>query len=412
MLTVKQIIKIVNRFSKPDGLAVIKADIKKFYSDIGLAISIRTKTITPFIQRCEAAFNPENITNAKFKKFIMGLSKMLYAGDYKIDSLLKAKWIIKKLLFKYNNETSKFYKFWYDAKLYISDEEFVEKRTKADRAVYLKNQNVYRFGAGKVKRFYESIFGRKDKDIIDYIIGAQAALGTRLIEILNPDVSQFEAEDGKIIQHGTAKLIRGVYKTGFDKELIKTVVPPANAKEVIQWIEAVHSKTNEQKSIGNIKLAELYIQYVNKKIVYYLKQFDMLNNELKSSHGLRRLYVAYMYYNRVNQRESLASFIMRTLGHETAGSIMNYNSIQIYDDSEDDQEEKTNAPLPNQERNIRPLPAKSAKQLKMDKIESLINQGFTTYKQMAAHGITTNAYLQYKKMKLKEQQEAEAQASP
>ena len=54
--------------------------------------------------------------------------------------------------------------------------------------------------------------------------------------------------------------------------------------------------------------------------------------ELKSSHGLRRLYVAYGYSLRDDQNMTLHLFIKTNLGHDSNSSTQNYNTIKISTD--------------------------------------------------------------------------------
>ena len=391
MSNVEHILKIVKKYTKPEELEKLKKyGVNDFYEDIGMKVNNRTKTLNPFFRSTENAFKPENITLEQFKEFITGVSELLYGTNYELDNLLKAKGDIKRMLLLYNNENSKFYKAWHDAKLYVTDEEFNKKREKATRAVKIKNLNVFKFPVSKVVEFYKTIFNKKNKDTIDCIIAVQASLGTRLIEILNSDVSHFEIKSNDIIQKGVAKMVRGKYKDKFNKIIVKKPIDLIKPSEIMKCINKIRETTDTQKSIGNVKLTEMYLPFVNRKLHNYLKDAGILNAELKSSHGLRRLYVAYSYFKRDNERETFSHFIKRNLGHETDGAIMNYNSIKVYDDS--NEEEKKEEPP-------KILKPKTYVESQFARIESLIAQGFTTYKQMQENDVTTNMYLKYRKMK-------------
>ena len=390
MLTINNIINIVEKYSRPKQLKKIRENgVYDFYALNGIMVQLnRVKTLSPFFKMTEKAFNPENITLPQFKKFIKGLSKMLHETNYKLDSLLKIKGQIKKYLLQYNKENSQFYKEWLRAGLNISDIEFKEKKEKANNAVELKNKQVFRIPINVAIKFYKSIFDTKNKDLIDYIIASQASLGCRLIEILNSNVSKFEIyEDNKIKQIGTAK------ESNKDKIIIKEPINLTTAENVIEWIRQVRLITDTQNNVGNIKLSEIYTNNVNKRIVFYLGRAGMYNPELKSSHGLRRLYVSYSYYTKKEPEETFCFFIKRNLGHETCGSVMNYNSIQITEEKKEPEENKET------EEKKESGKSKTLTELKFDKIEKLIEKGITSYDDMQKHQISRYMYAKYRKKK-------------
>ena len=112
----------------------------------------------------------------------------------------------------------------------MTTEEFKDKKSKAAAAVDKKNRNVLRIPVENADTFYRSIFFKEDKDIIDY---AQAAIGSRLIEVLSSDVSKFEAKGDTIIQRGTAKELKGIYQDHFDKVVTKSPISLVGTQQVI-----------------------------------------------------------------------------------------------------------------------------------------------------------------------------------
>ena len=423
--------------------------IDDFYKDplVNMKKEAKTTTLTPFFQLTAPAFDPKRITHPNFKKFITGIARMLQGTNYKLENLLKAKGYIKKNLLLFHAERDKgdkFYQSWYDAGLHVTTEEFKDKKSKAAAAVDKKNRNVLRIPVENADTFYRSIFFKEDKDIIDYIIAAQAAIGSRLIEVLSSDVSKFEAKGDNIIQSGTAKELKGIYQDHFDKVVTKSPISLVGTQQVIDWLDEVRSVTDTQKSDGNVKLSEKYNEKVNKRILFYLREAEIpKDNELKSSHGLRRLWVAWSYAHRASLSQSLHSFIKEFLGHDSDGSTTNYNSIEVTSDRILD---KNHAQILNstkistisnkteieqikdqlKEKNqiteaevakavakavqsvqsgdlkVEDVVPKAAKSYastkdKYKKIEDLISQGFTSYSQLQAKGVSTYMLSKYKK---------------
>ena len=195
----------------------------------------------------------------------------------------------------------------------------------------------------------------------------------------------------------------------------------------------VRADTKQYKDLSNVKMAEQYRGDVNKRIVEYLRQSKIPeHDELRSSHGLRRLFIAFAFATRLtaDQNITLNHFIQKTLGHEDGGSTENYDTIVI--ESDKFLEKVASAKLDSTfratinlkeeiknleqkvddlELNIEPAPVvpKSADEIEIDKqrvktkqqfkkIKRLIDSGKTSYAELHANGISHNLYAKYKRL--------------
>jgi hypothetical protein len=176
-------------------------------------------------------------------------------------------------------------------------------------------------------------------------------------------------------------------------------------------------------------MREKYNSKVNDRIQQYLREADIPeHNELKSSHGLRRLYVAYAFSLRNEPNMTLHQFIKTNLGHESSGSIQNYNTINITTDRILDKDTATvinsthratvnlQDEVKNLEQEVRTLehtPAsqvlQNARNLEINRqsvatkakfkiITKAISEGKNSYSEMERFGISTYLYSKYKKL--------------
>jgi integrase len=292
--------------------------INWFYTDVGLYTHNNVSTLIPFIKASTEAFNPSRISLPKFKAFIKGLSKMVYGTTVDdVAKRLKLKHEIKKNLLTYHTDrdlSDPFYVAWSAVNLNVTPDEFKKKKYLTETALEKKNSNVFQIEIEKAQAFYESVF--KPIGILDRIIAVQAALGTRLVEVLNSNVSNFEIEGDKIRQTGFAKCNK-------DQILIKEVIGLTDAATVMEWITKIREKTEHATH-----LQEYYTAKINNRLAVMLQDVDIFNNELKSSHGLRRLYVAWLYFHSTS-KETLSYFIKRLLGHSDTNSVEHYNTIEL-----------------------------------------------------------------------------------
>lgn len=393
-----QVLENVKKWSKASGLKKLKtADgIGAFYNDIQFTGNLKNvKFITPFFQNTiSEAFDPAKVSIKEFKPFIIGISKMLYTLDINtnMDTFLKMKGIIKKHMMKYHktamdnkDHSNKFVKSWYNASLYILPNEFKVKNTNADAKVAIKNNDVLNIPLSKVEKFYSLFID--SEDLIDAMLTVQATLGLRLIEVLSSKVSNFEIDGlgipNSIRQIGTAKSKIDISNNIEKKPVMIT------PKQWMEKLKIVRDETDKFKELTNIKLREKYNVVVNDRIQKYLRMAGIQeHNELKSSHGLRRLYVNLLYSMREEPNLTLHAFIKKYLGHTSDNATNNYNSINITTDSEIEE------PI------IAIEPKKTKTQIKFDKITKALSEGKTSYSQMSDIGITAQMYSNYKKTHL------------
>lgn len=386
----ENILNSVKKWSKLAGLKKLKttAGIAEFYNDIQFTGNLKNvKFITPFFEHTIADyFDPVKIGIKDFKTFIKGISKMLYTLDINtnMDTFLKMKGIIKKHMMKYHktamdnkDHSNKFVKAWYAANLYILPNEFKVKNTNADAKVAIKNNDVLNIPLNKVELFYSMFIN--SNDLIDAVLTVQATLGLRLIEVLSSKVSNFEIVDSEIMQIGSAKTNVNIKK----KPILIT------PQQWMNKLKIVRNETDKFKDLTNVKLREKYNTLVNDRIQKYLRASGIQeHNELKSSHGLRRLYVNFLYSMRDEANLTLHAFIKKYLGHTSDNATVNYNSINIVSSDLE--------PLPFDISRVEP--AKSKTQVKFDKITKALSEGKKTYSEMEAIGITAQMYSNYKKL--------------
>jgi integrase len=389
------ILNSVKKWSKSAGLKKLKtADgIGEFYNEIQFTGNLKNvKFINPFLENTIAdAFDPSKVNIKDFKPFIKGISKMLYTLDINtnMDTFLKMKGIIKKHMMKYHktamdnkDHSNKFVKSWYDANLYILPNEFKVKNTNAKNKVDIKNTDVLNIPLNKVEKFYSLFID--SEDIIDAMLTVQATLGLRLIEVLSSKVSNFEIIDENIKQIGTAKSKIDISNNIEKKPVMIT------PRQWMEKLKMVRAETDKYLSLNNVKLREKYNKLVNDRIQKYLRMAGIPDhNELKSSHGLRRLYVNLLYSMREEPNLTLHAFIKKYLGHTSDNATNNYNSISITTDSDSDIS------------GVEPIePAKTKTQIKFDKITKALSEGKSTYSEMSDIGITAQMYSNYKKLHL------------
>jgi integrase len=386
-----QVLENVKKWSKSAGLKKLKTaeGVGEFYNDIQFTGNLKNvKFITPFFQQTIAdAFDPSKVSIKEFKPFIIGISKMLYTLDINenMDTFLKMKGIIKKNMMKYHktamdnkDHSNKFVKSWYDAKLYILPEEFKVKNTNAKNKVDIKNTDVLNIPLNKVEKFYSLFID--SEDLIDAMLTVQSTLGLRLIEVLSSKVSNFEIVDENIKQIGSAK-------TNVNIEKKPVMISP---KQWMDKLKIVRTETDKFKDLNNVKLREKYNVLVNDRIQKYLRMAGIPeHNELKSSHGLRRLYVNLLYSMREEPNLTLHAFIKKYLGHTSDNATNNYNSISITTDSDVSGVEEPIVAIE---------PKKTKTQIKFDKITKALSEGKSTYSQMSDIGITAQMYSNYKKL--------------
>ena len=223
---------------------------------------------------------------------------------------------------------------WKAAKLSVQPEEFVEKRADQERKVSEKNKNVLTLSKTKVDEFYNSFLEKKNPDLVDKIITLQATLGLRMIEVLSSKVSEFRKNGEHVEQVGTAKMV------GTAEKIVSKTPIFIDSGKFMELVGEVRKTTDKFKSLSNAEIVGKFNSKVNERILTYLKKVKIDHSELRSSHGLRRLYVAVAYML-LDDDLTYHQFIKESLGHESGGSVAHYNTIvTIGKDEEETKETK------------------------------------------------------------------------
>ena len=441
--TADDVLGYVKKWSKPAQLKKLKTTegIKEFYSEIeygGRLANVRF--LNPFFEKViQPAFDPEKVSIKEFIPFIKGIAKMLDANidiNTNMDTYLKAKLFIKENLTEFHKEDSEkrdhsnlYVKAWYDAGLYVLKPEFKIKRLNAEAKVTEKNRNVLHIPLEKVEKFYDLFCYKNSPDLIDNIITVQATMGLRLIEALSSNVSNFTIvpKSDMIEQKGTAKLLKNKYSID-DKVVTKRPVK-ITPNMFMARLKLVRAETDKYLDLTNIKMREKYNSKVNDRIQQYLREADIpKHNELKSSHGMRRIYISYAYSLRNEPNMTLHQFIKENLGHESSGSTQNYNTINITTDRILDKDTATVinsthratvnlqeeiVELKQEVRDLEHTPASQVLQTARDielnnqsvatkakfaKITNAISKGKSSYSEMSDIGISAHMYSKYKKL--------------
>ena len=459
--TIPEILKIVRDWTTPAKIKELSVSVagfntktKKpltklkfpgavaFYNSINMKQDLRNATsVRPFIQHMTGkAFNPDKITIEQFTEFVNGLSRWIHELPYKMHQRHAMKGGVKKLLSVYHKgdlkeSTEPFVLAWKNAGLFMETADFAEHAAYKKALIEKKATNVLHIPQDIAERFYSLFCYKKDADIIDNIICVEATMGLRIIEALNPMVSSFRvvpldiSKTDKVEQQGTAKLKKNKYVLNTDKVVPKTpiIITPA---EFMKRVADVRADTAQYKGLSNVKMAEQYRGNVNKRIVEYLREAKIPEHpELKSSHGLRRLWIAYAFATRPTEDRNmtLTYFIWKRLGHEDASSTESYDTIVI--DSDKFLEKNASSKLDsafratinlkeeikNLEQKVDDLdiapapvaPAKSANQIEIDKqrvktkqqfkkIKELNDRGIFSYSDMHKNGVSKNLYAKFK----------------
>ena len=318
------------------------------------------------------------------------------------------------------DDKDKFVKIHYKAKLVVSKEEMNEKKARDKEKRDAKNMDVLYITQETAVAFYQEFCDKKTPDLVDKIITCQACLGLRIIEVLSKKVSNYLKEGDKISQYGTAKTQTNKYVKLSDKVCTKKPVI-ITADKFMELIGQVRKET-DKFDLDNEDMTAKYDAKVNLRVIKYLRKVGIPpHNELKSSHGLRRLFVSFSYSLREHHNMTFELWIQKMLAHDSSGSTMNYNTIKIttaklldedsaaklnltYNNTIELKQEIANleekidditpvAIAPTAVRALRPATIESFK-----KIKTLLDSGVRSYKDMTTNGIPHNMYNKYKKL--------------
>ena len=203
-----------------------------------------------------------------------------------------------------------------------------EKKARDKEKRDAKNMDVLYISQETAVAFYKEFCDKKNANLVDKIITCQACLGLRIIEVLSNKVSNYVKDGDQISQYGTAKTQTNKYVKLSDKVCTKKPVV-ITADKFMELIDQIRKETNKF-DLDNDKMTEKYDAPVNRRIIKYLRKVGIPpHNELKSSHGLRRLFVSFSYSLRETHNMTFELWIQRMLAHDSSGSTMNYNTIKI-----------------------------------------------------------------------------------
>lgn len=219
-------------------------------------------------------------------------------------------------------DKSTYIKTWYLKTL----DEFNEHKAAAQGKVKKKNECLIvierREAAALMTQFLADAV---DADAADQLVAkvavVQLAIGCRLIELLNPQVSKFRKARENVIQIGVAKTC----STGTTRTIIKTVYGTDSAT-VLKFIREIRRKVRTTGS--NSDITGSVIHQLNSYISKHGSKIGIY-----SSHNLRALWVN-LTYNQASD-ETLISYLGRALGHKVdtklSDAATSYSWIKIVD---------------------------------------------------------------------------------
>jgi hypothetical protein len=257
-------------------------------------------------------------------KFLAHVWRVVKGGNLSLNNRMKAKQYVKKYIAtNYDREEdAEYYTVYFKSGISYNKSDFTDKQKQADAAVEVKNKNVLVVEHNKVESFVQNLLS-KDRDAVDNIILAQLSIGARLIELIQPKVSEWSMvkESGDIRQAGTAKSV--------DKKILVKTPIFVNGIEFLRLIISIRKELKSFLNFSNESFTSYLNSKLNARIKKYMIAVGVDHPQLSSSHGLRRLYVAYSFFKRLDQTESLLAYYARNLGHVGFGSIANYSTITV-----------------------------------------------------------------------------------
>ena len=312
---IKDIYLALKKFKKRDPIALL-------YENAGIPKNPRTEGILPFLKVLGS--NTQIMELASFKTFLIQLARVFHLSHMIFSSEMMAKSHIKKYMNNYDKiEDKEYYDVYYANPVSYKKEDFKQKKEETEKIVTAKNEDVVTVPASDVEALAKYLIKKESKDTIDDIILAQLTSGSRLIEILQPNVSKWAVtEDDDLQQTGVAK------GKGETKVIIKNPLFISGA-EFINLIKNIHEKFKPFHNLTNAKLTAKINNKLNNRIKKYNKKHDIDHKQVNSSHGLRKLHVAYSYHKRKNKKLSFPLFYSKCLGHAGYGSIVNYSVVLV-----------------------------------------------------------------------------------
>jgi integrase len=177
-------------------------------------------------------------------------------------------------------------------------------------------------------------------DIYDKIIAVMLASGSRMIEVLNKNVSTFMSVEG---DPHKIKII-GLAKTKIERTLIRPLLW-ITSDVFLKTLTEVRTALDDISNLSNDKMGRVVETPLNKRI----KSWGV---GITSSHGLRKAYVALEYNllpNEERNKISFAQFTQDILGQVDIKHALNYTNVNVI---EAPKEEKKEAPVEVEEKKV------------------------------------------------------------
>jgi integrase len=222
---------------------------------------------------------------------------------------------LRKIIKTRFGEDSDIYKYTFQTS--ISREEHKEHHEEQEEIAQAKRRGKTQLQVEDLKTLFKKC--RSSNNLYDQIITAMLATGSRMIEILNPEVSQFSAGFS-----GTTITIEGLAKTK-EKVIITRPVLWMDPIDCILLIEKIRNSLVGFDGLTNTQMTSLIEKPLNKRILEH-------NCGVTSSHDLRKSY-ACILYNKLEPEEKAkitqTQFIQDLLGHTDIRSSERYSTVNI-----------------------------------------------------------------------------------
>jgi hypothetical protein len=170
-----------------------------------------------------------------------------------------------------------------------------------------KNNNIQTFTNSEFNKLRRTFADGTDTG--SEILHLMLITGARTVEILS-DEYKFTSIGKEYIRQDTAKST-------------KAIVKPLLGLRFSQFnilLEKLRKKVDQK--LNNIELNQKYASVVKNRL-------DHIKNKLApKSHSLRSIYIAYVIRNYPAVKKSETQYIMELLGHNSAGSLLNYSTYK------------------------------------------------------------------------------------
>ena len=380
----KKVVSFVKKWSKDNGLEEAKQDYKyelkmknkvynfknRFHGDITRQFNMYNKTpLSSFVVMLIVELKDRKFKTNDLKKLMKNnmIQNILYAVSNNHAT-------IRRNCTKINNAIKK--KFGNVDKnllVFLRLPDAIELNKQAEKKAEKNNQETIQLSSQNILKLVNNI--KKSTSWNDMVITAGLTTGARLIEILNPKVSQFTQESKYMIkQSGVAKDKSGSPTNPVKPSLFNT------SEKTIQLINNIREQIpNETLELSNEKITDKYNKSLNNRLRKITK--DILKfpeDKTIHFHDLRRIYanVAFETYGK-ETKQSYMGYIKSILGHHTLSSVKNYSSIKIKEEKQEQKQEQKQLTIDDlrtiEFSNTNERGAK-AKQERIEKIGRLIKQ--------------------------------------